>query len=81
MAKAQTVPQVRIYRRGRQWWFAINCVDRLKRYFGPETPLEEIDAEALMAFVQWRQSRGTRRLTGYTVNRDLAALRAAWRNA
>jgi integrase len=59
----------------------MNCVDRLKRYFGPEKPLEEIDAEALMAFVQWRQCKGTRRLTGYTVNRDLAALRAAWRRA
>jgi integrase len=59
----------------------INCVDRLKGYFGPERSLEEIDAETLMAFVRWRQSSGTRRLTGYTVNRDLAAIRAAWRHA
>lgn len=60
----------------------INCCDRLKGYFGVDKPLVEIDADALMAFVSWRQSRRDGRpLTGYTVNRDLAALRAAWRHA
>ena len=145
MAKAQTVPRVRVFQRGGQWWFdlrkdgerirrpggqtqheaqaagaqflatgaqeqaqgtlgaildnwvvfqqaygrkprtvetTINCVDRLKAYFGAEKRLEEIDSDALMAFVAWRRTgRDGRPLTGYSVNRDLAAIRAAWRHA
>jgi len=58
----------------------VNCCERLKRFFGTDKPLEEIDSDALQAFVAWRQSNG-KKLTGYTVNRDLAAIRAAWRHA
>ena len=145
MAKAQTVPRVRVFQRGGQWWFdfrndgerirrpggqtrheaqaagaqflaagaqeqaqgtlgaildnwvifqqaygrkprtvetTMNCVNRLKAYFGAEKRVEEIDSDALMAFVAWRRTgRDGRPLTGYTVNRDLAAIRAAWRHA
>jgi len=53
---------------------------RTERYFGADRPRGEIDSDALQAFVAWRQSKG-KKLTGYTVNRDLAAIRAAWRHA
>ena len=45
----------------------ISCVRRLKRYFGPDKPLDEIDSEALMAFVNWRRTgRDGEQLTRYT---------------
>jgi integrase len=143
MGKSVAVPQVRVFERGKRWWFdvrmggervrrpggrtaqearaagaqfldfgaqrhaegtvgamldrwvsfmktygrkrrsietTINCVDRINRFFDPAKPLVEIDSDALMAFVRWRQS-GLRQVGAYTVNRDLATLRAAWRHA
>ena len=59
---------------------SINCVERLNRYFDAEKPLREIDSDALLGFVRWRQS-GPRHVGAYAVNRDLATLRAAWRHA
>ena len=35
---------------------SINCVERLNRYFDAEKPLREIDSDALLGFVRWRQS-------------------------
>ena len=57
-----------------------NCAERLRRWFGADRPLEEIDADALSAFVRWRQS-SPRRVGAYAINRDLATFRAAWRHA
>ena len=57
-----------------------NSAARLKRYFDAQRPLEEVDTDALAAFVHWRQS-GPRRVGAYAINRDLATLRAAWRHA
>lgn len=57
-----------------------NSAARLERYFGGDTPLDEIDTDALAGFVRWRKS-GPRSVGAYAINRDLATLRAAWRHA
>ena len=67
-------------RRPRTVKTTVNCCDRLKGYFDADRPLDEIDSDALAGFVRWRHS-GPRHVGAYAINRDLAAIRAAWRHA
>ncbi len=62
MAKAQVVPQVRVYQRGRQWWFDVRKGGQRIRQLGGRTRSE---AEAAGAqFVAAEQGEGLTRTAG-----------------